>query len=203
MAAAPRGRAVVAGEQPTDEQLMFQVQQGMEGAFAALYERYAAAVYGMALRMLGDPAEAQDTTQDVFVNLWFKAGTFHPERGTIRGWILAMAHHRVVDRVRQQRRARNIQDAMIQEAFSNVDFIGEEVVEAATWAEERERVRRALDTLPPEQREVVELAYYQGFSQSQISDRLRQPLGTIKGRMRLAISKLRAALGPHGVFGES
>jgi RNA polymerase sigma-70 factor (ECF subfamily) len=182
---------------------MFQVQEGLEEAHAELYNRYASAVYSIALQMLGDPAEAQDTTHDVFVNLWLRAGTFHPERGAIRGWILAVAHHLVVDRIRQQRRARNLPDGTIQDAFSNVGSIAEQVVEGVTWAEGQQRVRWALDTLPAEQREVVELAYYQGFSQSQISERLRQPRGTITERMRLGFTRLRGALGPYGAFGES
>ncbi len=179
----------------SDEQLMLQVQRGRQDALAALYDRYSRAVYGMALQKLADPAEAQDVTHDVFVNLWLKSGTFRPERGRVQSWLLTTAHHRIVDRLRRRQRTAHAYEAAAKEVL--IKNAGEDLNPAHTVQKDDDasQVRQALLGLPEEQREVLVLAYYQGLSQTQIAERLRTPLGTVKARTRLAMGKLRAALG--------
>ena len=178
----------------SDEQLVTLVTQGETQALGALYDRHSRAVYGFVLHMLREPARAEEITQEVFLNLWLKAGTFRPDRGSFHAWIMTVSHHRVVDELRRDRRQQNT----LAEAGRDLLVSGlmpQDGPEAgAQRSEEGAAVRRALNTLPPEQKQVVELAYYQGFTQSEIAQRLHQPLGTVKTRTRMAMQKLRAAL---------
>ena len=163
----------------TDEQLMAEVQQGRQWALNSLYDRFANRVYGMALQKLGDPAEAQDVTHDVFVNLWQSSGVFRPDGGTLANWLLTVAHNRINDRSRHIRRA-----AGSHEDVSHNPSSEPSVPEASEGSE-------ALQSLPDEQREVVVLSYYRGYSQAEISQRLDVPLATVSTRMRLALAGLR------------
>ena len=184
-------------EQQTDEQLMALVQTGDQGALAALYDRYAKVVYGMALHKLQDAAEAQDITHDVFIGLWSKAHLFQVERGKPYSWLMTTAHHKIIDRLRRRQRAGKAYEQFAKEApVATEERDGPQM--AAQRAEEESQVRRALEVLPREQREVLVMAYYQGLSQSQISERLSIPLGTVKARTRLGMAKLRVALTAEG-----
>lgn len=182
----------------TDEQLMAQVQAGQRQALTGLYDRYSRIVYGMALQKLADPAEAEDVVHDVFVNLWRRGGTFHPERGNLRSWLLTVAHSEIVDQLRQRRRTADVQDAI----HLDLGFAANPSVEGLEAVLERyagvQQVRRALQALPQDQREVVVRSYYQGHTLSQISNALRLPLDTVKSRMRQALTGLRTELGPDG-----
>lgn len=184
----------VAPPKLTDEELMVQVQQGHQVALSALYERYASRVYGMALQKLADPAEAADVTHDIFVNLWQRSSTFQPARGLLRSWLLTVAHNQIVDTLRREQRAREAYEAIARDPVAVSEVSREDTAASAEQNAEAQLVRRALQTLPPDQREVVVLSYYQGYSQSEISQRLQTPLGTIKSRMRLAMTKLRDEL---------
>ncbi|MBI4199902.1 MAG: sigma-70 family RNA polymerase sigma factor [Chloroflexi bacterium] len=186
----------------SDEHLVVLVQAGQQEALAQLYDRYGRAVYGLALRLLQDTAQAEEVTQDVFVNLWMKASSFRPEKGRVVSWLLAMGHHRAVDQLRKRNREQSMQGVLLKEALLGGESAGENPVEAAQRSEEAQQVRSALTTLPQEQQEVVVLAYYHGFTQVEISQRLRQPLGTVKTRMRLAMHKLRAMLAQRGAPNE-
>ncbi len=182
----------------TDEQLMAQVQVGQQWALAGLYDRYSRIVYGMALQKLADPAEAEDVAHEVFVNLWRRGSTFHPERGNLRSWLLTVAHNEIVDRLRQRRRTADVQDAI----HLDLGFAANPSVEGLEAVLEQyagvQQVRRALQALPQEQREVVVLSYYQGHTLSEISNTLQVPLDTVKSQMRQALTGLRTELGSAG-----
>ncbi len=188
---------VLLSEEHTDEQLMAQVQRGHQSAMNALYERYSSRVYGMAMQKLAEPAEAEDATHDVFVSLWQKSSTFRPDRGNVSSWLLAIAHNQIIDRLRRKRRMAEAYRVVALDPTSVAESGTDDPQAATEQGEAAQRVRRALEVLPPEQHEVVTLSYYHGFSGSQIADRLELPLGTVKGRMRLAMGKLREELGPY------
>jgi len=171
----------------SDEALVALVGHGEEVALAELYDRFGRLAYGLALRILRDPALAEDAVQEAFMTLWRSAGRFLPERAKASTWILTLVHRRAVDLVRREERRR----AEPLEATEGRADPAEDVV----WLRfERERVQAALRALPDPQREALELAYYGGFSQSELADRLGQPLGTIKSRMFAGLSRLRQLL---------
>lgn len=178
-----------------DEVLVARLAQSDRVAFALLYDRYARMVYSMGGRMVG-ASRADDLTQEVFLLLWQRAAQFDPERGVFRAWLLTIARHRMLEELRKQGRRRQV---AVSEAIEAV-LIGADDpapdVEDRVWRSARgDRVRGALQTLPPEQRRVLLLAYFGGLSQSAIADRLGLPLGTVKKRVRLGLQKLRAQLG--------
>ena len=164
-----------------------------ESALAELYDRYGRAAYGLALRVLRDPALAEDAVQEAFLALWRTAARFVPERSKASTWILTLVHRRAVDAVRreQRRRADSLEGAAEPSSVGGVD-------EDAWLRLQRERVQEALRSLPDAQREALELAYYGGFSQSELAERLGQPLGTVKSRMFAGLSRLREILGEPG-----
>ncbi len=159
-------------------------------AFETLYDRYSRAVYSLALRMLGNPQAAQEMAQEIFLHIWSGAGDFSPERGSARSWVLSLAHHRTVDAVRRQR-------VRATEALTEGDARGSgsaDVVEQVLRGVEGATVRSALMTLSPEQREAIVLAFYGGYTQQEIANRLRIPLGTAKTRIRDGMQRLRVRL---------
>jgi RNA polymerase sigma factor (sigma-70 family) len=168
----------------SDEALVALVARGEEDALAALYDRLGQTAYGLALRVTRDPAFAEDVVQEAFLSLWRTAGRFVPERSRAGTWLLTLVHRRAVDLVRREERRRA---EPIEAAPEVVDATAQE----APWLQlERERVRAALARLPDAQREAIELAYYGGFTQAELADRLGQPLGTIKSRMFAGLSRL-------------
>lgn len=183
----------------TDEQLMVEVQQGHQWALNSLYDRFVNRVYGMALQKLADPAEAQNITHDIFVTLWQRSGAFRAEGGNLAGWLLAVAHNCINDHTRRKRQTGEVQEAL--NHAPAVELVSADGISAVA-AERRGDallVRQALRSLPDEQREVVLLSYYQGNSQSEISRRLGVPLDTVKSRMRLAVTGLRAVFKAGGI----
>ena len=159
---------------------------------AELYDRFGRVAYGLALRILRDPALAEDTVQETFLAVWRSADGFIPERGTARTWILTLVHRRAVDAVRREERRRG-------EPLETFDRASSDSTEDAAWLRlERERVYDALRRLPDREREALELAYYGGFTQSQLAERLGEPLGTIKSRMFSGLSRLRDLLSEVG-----
>jgi RNA polymerase sigma factor (sigma-70 family) len=172
----------------SDEALVALVARADEGALAELYDRFGHLAYGLALRIVRDPALAEDAVQDAFLTVWCSAARFVPERAKASTWILTLVHRRAVDVVRkeQPRRAEPIEVAP--QASANV-------TEDEAWLRlQRARVQDALRQLPDQQREALELAYYGGFTQSQLADRLGEPLGTIKSRMFAGLARLRELL---------
>ncbi len=173
----------------SDEAVMALAARADDLAFAELYDRYGRAAYGLALRVLRDEALAEDAVQDAFLAIWRGASRFIPERGRASSWILTLVHRRAVDLVRRENLRRT--DQLDSEALSTAEGSAED----AAWLRlERERVQAALQQLPDPQREALELAYYGGFTQSELAERLGQPLGTIKSRMFAGLTRLHELL---------
>jgi RNA polymerase sigma-70 factor (ECF subfamily) len=172
----------------SDEALVALVSRSDESALAELYDRIGGTAYGLAYRVLRDEALAEDAVQEAFMGLWRSAGSFIPERAKASTWILTLVHRRAVDVVRreQRRRTESLEEAP--------EPAGASAEEAAWLRLDRERVQTALKQLPDQQREAIELAYYGGYSQSELAERLGQPLGTIKSRMFSGLSRLRELL---------
>ena len=177
-----------------DQELIFRTAAGEKEAMEALYGRYSPAIYSLARYMLRLEAIAEEATQEVFLNLWVKASSYNPSRGEPRAWIMSVAHHKIIDIIRSRRRTAAATDP---KDYETLDLLPSSVTptdEAAERNLEGERVRTALEKLPPAQQEVILLAYYGGLSHSEIASRLGQPLGTVKTRARLAMRKLRVEL---------
>jgi RNA polymerase sigma-70 factor (ECF subfamily) len=177
-----------------DRQLIQRTALGDKEALEELYTRYSTGVYALARFMLRQEALAEEATQDIFLNIWLKASSYEPDRGEPRAWIMSVAHHKVVDIIRSRRRNITITDP---KEYETLDLLPSSQIATDEEAElnlERECIRKALSALPPIQREVIILAYYGGYSQSEIAQKLNQPLDTIKTRVRLAMQKLRAQL---------
>ena len=177
-----------------DHQLIQRVSEVDKEALEALYLRYQTPVYSLAMFMLKQPALAEEVTQDIFLNIWLKAGSFNAERGQPKGWIMSVAHHKIVDLIRSRRRTIVNTDPADYETLDLLPAGGASTEAQVEQTLERERIMRALATIPESQKEVIMLAYFGGFSQSEMAQRLDQPLGTIKTRVRLAMQKLRTVL---------
>ena len=177
-----------------DQELLYRIATGEKDALEAVYDRYSSAVYSLARYMLRSEAVAEEATQEVFLNIWLKASSFNSTRGQPKSWIMSVAHHKIIDIIRSRKRAAAVTDP---KEYETLDLLpsGQEATEAAVERNlEGERVRRALDKLPPAQQEVIVLSYYGGLSQSEIAEKLGHPLGTVKTRARLALQKLREEL---------
>ena len=176
----------------SDEALVALVARGDEPALAELYDRHGKVAYGLAFRVLRDDRLAEDAVQDAFLGLWRTATGFRAERGKASTWILTLVHRRAVDTVRREQRRRA--EPLSDEQHERIGDARGSTEEAAWLRFERERVAGALAQLPDQQREAIELAYYGGFSQSELAERLGVPLGTIKSRMFAGLARLRELL---------
>jgi len=184
-------------KQLLDEELMRRLFHKDRRAFEAIFDRYGDLVYSTALRVLRDAHLAQDVSQEIFVRLWRKPESYVAERGRFLTWLISVTRNRAVDEIRSRGRRLRHETASPEEQEREIPA-GEANDPAlnAQLAEQARTVRAALTELPPEQRQVIELAYFGGLTQQEISDRLDQPLGTVKTRIRLGMQKLRAALAP-------
>jgi RNA polymerase sigma factor (sigma-70 family) len=179
----------------SDEALVALAARSEQSALAELYDRFGRPAYGLALRILRDESLAEDAVQDAFLAVWRTAPRFLPERGKASTWILTLVHRRAVDLVRREERRRTDTLDPDTEPGDRSPPVDEEA-----WVRlQRERVQKALRQLPDQQREAIELAYYGGFTQSELAERLGQPLGTIKSRMFLGLGRLRELLGDPGL----
>ncbi len=178
----------------SDEALVALAARSEQSALAELYDRYGRAAYGLAFRVLRDEALAEDAVQDAFLSVWRTAARFVPERGAASTWILTLVHRRAVDVVRREQRRRT-------EPLERApEPPGGGAVDEEAWVRlQRERVQAALQQLPDQQREALELAYYGGFTQSELAERLGQPIGTIKSRMFTGLARLRELLRDPGM----
>jgi RNA polymerase sigma-70 factor (ECF subfamily) len=174
----------------SDEALVALVARGDEPALAELYDRVGRVAYGLALRVVRDERLAEDAVQEGFLTAWRTAATFRADRGKASTWILTLVHRRAVDLVRREERRRT--DPLPDDLAAR--RTGETTEEAAWLRYERERVQSALAALPDTQREAIELAYYGGYSQSELAERLGVPIGTIKSRMFAGLARLRELL---------
>ena len=163
-------------------------------AFEQLYRRYAPAAYGVALRVLRQPGLAQEVVHESFMAVWTAPEAYDPGRGAFRAFFLSLVHHRAVDVVRREERLRERERRVNQAPVPDED-LGETVVEEAELADRRREVREALEGLPAEQREVLDLMYFRGWTQSRIARETGIPLGTVKTRAMAAMRKLRERLG--------
>lgn len=181
-----------------DEDLMQQVRDGDARAFEVLVERHGGPAISLAYRMCGTRARAEDIVQEAFLSLWRAGGRYDPSRGSVRAWVLSAVHNRAIDSFRREsvRRASSLEETPAAERLAAPELTEVEVERRA----DAERVRVALDDLPEEQRQVIELAYYGGFTHQQIAELLSLPAGTVKGRMRLGLGKLRISLADAGVL---
>jgi RNA polymerase sigma-70 factor (ECF subfamily) len=181
--------------EPADDLLIARVGQRDQDAFRTLYDRYADLVYSVALRVLADEGSAQDVAQDVFVRLWQSSEKYDAHRGRFMPWLLSVTRNRAVDEVRSRGRRRTHEQVPAEGAEDPIDHHALDPAAVAVWSSERQEILTALRTLPREQREPIELAYFAGLTQQEIAQRLNAPLGTVKTRIRLGMSKLRVALG--------
>jgi RNA polymerase sigma-70 factor (ECF subfamily) len=175
-----------------DEEVMHLVQEGDPRAFELFYDRHSGPAFSLAYRMVGNRAVAEDVSQEAFVSIWRSRLRYQPERGSVRTWVLGIVHHRAIDALRRNavHDRRRASAEGIEERFEAPQQTDVEVARR----EEAKTVRAAIGELPEEQVRVIELAYFGGFSHSEIADQLEMPIGTVKGRMRLGLDKLRRSL---------
>jgi len=176
----------------SDDRMLDLLARAEPEGIEMLYDRYSALAYTLAFRVLNDAGAAEDVVQEAFLSVWRRASTYRSDRGSLRTWVCSIVHHRALDRLRG-RAGRARQDLALEHApieVTSVSDTWDQVVEVL----EREQLKTALSELSIEQRETIELAYYGGYSQTEISDLMQVPLGTVKGRTRLALRKLRGLL---------
>ncbi|MFB3738538.1 MAG: sigma-70 family RNA polymerase sigma factor [Candidatus Velamenicoccus archaeovorus] len=181
-------------EDRIDLELHRRLSDGDREAFEHLYRRYSAAAYGLALRVTGQDALAQEVVHDAFLALWRAPQAYDAGRGPFRTFFLSLVHHRAVDTVRREERLRRRAERVSNLEPRAGEDVAEDVVEGAYLPDRRKEIREALETLSPDQRRVVELAYLEGYTQARIARELGIPLGTVKTRTLAAMRKLRRVL---------
>jgi RNA polymerase sigma-70 factor (ECF subfamily) len=180
----------MAPEALDDDALVEALAQRELSALSGLYDRYSRVAYTLAYRIVGESETAEDVVHDAFLAVWRGAGTFRRERGNVRGWLLSIVHHRAVDVLRRRTAFRPAPLETADDAPADID-----TAEEAAKSADRRSVREALATLPEAQRRTIELAYFGGYTQSELSQLMGVPLGTVKGRMRIGLQKMRRVLG--------
>jgi RNA polymerase sigma-70 factor, ECF subfamily len=178
-----------------DEDLMQLVRRGDPDAFATVYDRHASAAFSLAYRMMGSRPTAEDVTQEAFLSAWRAGARYDRARGSVRTWLLGIVHNRAIDALRRGK-VRDFPRSEEESAAERVEAPERTDAEVAR-RQEAATIRVALETLPREQSQVIELAYFGGFTHTEIAEMVQAPVGTVKGRMRLALKKLRDDLG-HG-----
>ncbi|MCS6844425.1 MAG: sigma-70 family RNA polymerase sigma factor [Caldilineales bacterium] len=174
---------------PTDQELVHRITQSDEGALMLLYERYGGQVYSLALRVLRNPALAEEATQDTFLKVWHKGVQWSPSKGLFSSWLLTVARYTAIDHLRRERRqvlSRTTPPEVAPWASARLPS-----VDTPRW-QDGQVLRTLMEQLPAEQRTVIELAFYQGMTHSELAEHLGWPLGTVKTRLRLGLQKLRS-----------
>lgn len=175
-----------------DEELLELVLRRQERALGAIYDRYGRVVYTIALRITGDRETAEEVVQDVFQNVWQAAGGFQPGVGAFSAWLFGIARHRAIDATRSKRERARAREQNLNE---DLPLVGDSDIEQTVGQSLlRDTVRKALAELPSQQRQAIELAYYGDMTRAEIAERLGQPVGTVKTRLRLGLTKLRDLL---------
>jgi len=177
---------------PTDAMLLRQVLERRPEALAELYDRHAPTLLALARRILAGTSDAEEILQEVFLHVWNNAARYDAARSSVSTWLVLITRSRAIDRLRNRRVVERVHEAAHQE--DRIGHASPEGVESVFFRERRQRVKSELDKLPPEQKQVLEMAFYEGLSQSEIADRAALPLGTVKTRTLLAMKKLRGAL---------
>jgi RNA polymerase sigma-70 factor (ECF subfamily) len=170
----------------SDLALVTAIRSGDQSAMAALYDRYSSIVYAVALRVLQDTGAAEDVLQDIFMQLWRHPGAFDASRGNMAAWLAVIARHRAIDALRRRRPENDIADVIVS---VEPDFASD-----ADRSRAMEKVRGALNTMPPPQKSALEMAYFEGLTHSEIAEKTGEPLGTIKTRIRTGLLSLRKVL---------
>ena len=175
-----------------DEDLMQLMRRGDPRAFEAVYERHSGAAFSLAYRMVGRGNVAEDVVQEAFLSIWRSGARYERARGSVRTWVLGIVHHRAIDQLRRSsvHSKRRASDEGIEDRIES----GERTDVEVARRDEAQAIRTAMESLPPEQSHVIELAYFGGFTHTEIADILETPVGTVKGRMRLGLEKLRHGL---------
>jgi RNA polymerase sigma-70 factor (ECF subfamily) len=175
-----------------DEDLMQLVQRGDPRAFELVYDRHSGAAFSLAYRMVGRGNVAEDVVQEAFLSIWRSGARYERARGSVRTWVLGIVHHRAIDQLRRSsvHDKRRASDEGLEERLES----GERTDTEVARREEAASIRSAMDTLPADQSHVIELAYFGGFTHTEIAGILEAPVGTVKGRMRLGLEKLRNQL---------
>lgn len=183
----------------SDEALLSAVSGGDAEALESLYTRYHRLLYSLTYRMVADHQIAEDLLQDAFIAVWRRSDTYSPQAGAARGWLISILHHRTIDHLRKLRRRHCFQEGPLDEAELDEKVGVTDVWEAAWHNVRSDQVRAALLTIPPEQRQVIELAYFQGRTHMEIAVSTQVPLGTVKARIRLGLRHLKYALEQMGL----
>lgn len=185
-----------AGSNAEDVALIRRMVDADETALGALYDRWVPSLYSLVLHLLRDPDEAEDVVEETFWQAWRKAASYEPSRGAVSTWLFTIGRRKALDRIRTRKRHR--EDPVGPEtAFANLPSMADDPSQETEGSELREHIRAALRDLPADQREVLELGYFKGMTQTEIATATAQPLGTVKTRMRLAMQKLREPLSIH------
>ncbi len=177
---------------PTHEDLIRLVALGDEAAFEELYDAVSPRVYGLVRRVVRDPSQSQEVTQEIFVDIWQQAARFDADRGRAMSWILVMAHRRAVDRVRASQAS---MDRDLRQGIKEYQESYDDVADTVETAMESQRVQKALETLSTPQQEAIRLAYYGGYTHQEVAEMLKIPVGTVKTRIRDGMIRLRDRLG--------
>ena len=178
-----------------DKELVDAIANQDRDALEEFYHKYASSVYSLAMYMLKSPEAAEEVTQDAFFNVWRRSKSYHQQRGSVTAWLFSIVRHRAIDELRRRKREQtHVQPGV--DLSNRPSDGGDDPVEYTTLQFEGGRLKDALHTLRPEQRQVVVLAYYGGLTHSEIASQLGHPLGTVKTRMRLGLKKLREVVIP-------
>jgi RNA polymerase sigma-70 factor (ECF subfamily) len=180
----------------TEIDLLRRTGQGDRQSFEQLYERFSGVLFSTAYRVLNSPEAAEDVLQDVFIQIWEKAPLYDPERGKPLTWAVTLTRNKAIDRLRSVQRRNRLQDEVEQEAQSFEQFDERNSLDAVESIEKGQLVREAIKKLSPDQRQAIELAFFSGLTQTEIAERLGEPLGTVKARIRRGMMKLRDVISP-------
>ena len=183
------------GDAELEREMAGQLQRGEPEGIESLYDRYGRLAYSLAFRILNDIPAAEEVVQEAFVALWRNAPAFDASKGTLRSWLVSIVRNRAIDRLRGLRKRAHVGPLEDAEGRAGVP----DAWESVSMELERKQVREALAALPAEQRRTLELAYYGGFTQAEIAAQMEVPLGTVKGRMRIGLEKVRTFLQARGV----
>ena len=186
--------------EPSDEALLNAIADGSVWAMETLYQRYSRILYSLAYRIVADHQVAEDLLQDAFLAIWRRATTYSPQTGEARSWLISIMHHRTIDYLRRDRRRSTlVMQAPIEEVEQDESIAHPDAWDAAWQSVKSSHVRAALMQIPTEQRLVIELAYFQGWTHTEIAAGTQIPLGTVKARMRLGLLHLKQALIQFGI----
>jgi RNA polymerase sigma-70 factor (ECF subfamily) len=191
----PAKAAAVGVSDPDEAQLVARIKAGDETAFALFYDRFASLLFSVIYMILRDQKESEDVLQDAFVQMWKRTATYDPTRNSLFTWAVMISRHRAIDRLRSRQRQARLTEAVTTEAKESLPFSANDRADVAMVREDdRARVRAALAQLTEAQRDAIDLAYFAGLTQAQIAEKLGEPLGTVKGRIRHGLLALRDAL---------